>query len=172
MAQALLVQAYMVLQAKQQSVQRRLSAPSLSSRSSGTSSPDLSPEEVPTPSTSRPSRTSLPTSPRRSSYQRRPSFPTIPETLAEHDVEADEGKLFDISQRIKITLMELMNCESVKKDDRMRAWVQSRLDAQPPLSFRRESSTSSTNSERRTSYLTRSSRSSSESTEQLRKLWT
>jgi hypothetical protein len=39
----------------------------------------------------------------------------------------DEIKLADISSRIKSTLTDLINCEAVKKDNRMRAWVATRL---------------------------------------------
>lgn len=39
----------------------------------------------------------------------------------------DEIKLADISNRIKMTLTDLLNCEGVKGDMRMRNWVATRL---------------------------------------------
>ncbi|KAF2157003.1 hypothetical protein K461DRAFT_289363 [Myriangium duriaei CBS 260.36] len=151
---AQLVQAYMVLHAKQTSVRRRLSSPSsVSPTSSATSSPDLSPrnsldESQASPFTRHNYRHSTPASPRshsqRSNNLRRPSVPSIPETHEEHDIDSDEGKLCDINERIKVTLSKLMDCESVKRDDRMRSWVQSRLESQQTVtSHRRHSSTSS-----------------------------
>ena len=39
----------------------------------------------------------------------------------------DEVKLNDISNRIKMTLTDLLNCDGVKGDSRMRNWVAVRL---------------------------------------------
>jgi len=39
----------------------------------------------------------------------------------------DEAKLADISSRIKTTLTDLLNCDAVKNDNRMRSWVATRL---------------------------------------------
>lgn len=50
------------------------------------------------------------------------SSPTL--TAADH---AEETKLHETTQQIKATLTELINCESVKHDDRFRQWVQERL---------------------------------------------
>lgn len=62
-------------------------------------------------------------------------MPSIPEQSEDEDAEnainADEDKLFEINKQIRATLTDLLNCDSVKGDDRMRGWVQSRLmDAQ------------------------------------------
>ncbi|GAM82412.1 hypothetical protein ANO11243_003910 [Dothideomycetidae sp. 11243] len=157
-----LVQTYMMLHAKQTSVRRRLSSPPSSSASSspsssGSSSPDPGAEDTPRSTPVRQNgRSGAPPSPRgnsqRSHYLRRPSVPSIPETLAERDIDSDEGKLLDINHRIKSTLLDLLNCESVRKDERMRSWVQSRLDAQLALNDRgRQPSLSSTPPRRRSS---------------------
>jgi hypothetical protein len=39
----------------------------------------------------------------------------------------DEVKLADLSSRIKTTLTDLLNCDAVKNDNRMRSWVATRL---------------------------------------------
>ncbi|KAI7490303.1 hypothetical protein KC367_g1778 [Hortaea werneckii] len=52
---------------------------------------------------------------------------------------ADEARFFDISADIKSTLTDLLNCETVRKDSRMRMWVQSRLmDAELELKRQRK----------------------------------
>jgi len=57
------------------------------------------------------------------------SSPTL--IAADH---ADETKLHETTQQIKATLTELINCESVKHDDKFRQWVQARLmDAEQEL---------------------------------------
>ncbi|PNS15406.1 37S ribosomal protein S24, mitochondrial [Sphaceloma murrayae] len=155
---AQLVQAYMILRSQQTSVQRRLSSPSPespppSSASSASSSPETSPlrldgDELPsTPARRRPSGSSPSASPRlrsqRSPYLRRPSIPSIPEQPeSEHRSETDEDKLSSINMKIKATLTDLLNCESVKHDERMRDWVQTRLmDAQHTITDQRRHST-------------------------------
>src|SRR3978361_674289 len=131
----------MVLHSQQTSVQRRLSTPS------ATPSPESSPSRHSSISGS-PSRhgyshsvSSFPRSPR-SPFLRRPSVPTISEEATNDEMsallQADHDKLFDINKRIKATLTDLLNCESVKHDGRMRGWVQSRLmDAQHVLNDQR-----------------------------------
>lgn len=159
---AQLIQAYMVLHSQQTSIRRRLSsASSVSSASSNSSlspsprpsSPELSPARIavyhnsPT-GTSPPEVTSAslsslsyesfsPRSPRPSSGDRRTSVPTVP-CIPEDPDEEDEGKLFDVNGKIKTTLTDLLNCESIKHDARMRTWVQTRLmDAQQALNSER-----------------------------------
>lgn len=39
----------------------------------------------------------------------------------------DSHKLYEINQQIKATLTELLNTESVRSDDKYRAWIQERL---------------------------------------------
>ncbi|KAI7249213.1 hypothetical protein KC343_g5322 [Hortaea werneckii] len=52
---------------------------------------------------------------------------------------ADQARFFDISADIKSTLTDLLNCETVRKDSRMRMWVQSRLmDAELELKRQRK----------------------------------
>ena len=61
-----------------------------------------------------------------SGYYRGTLEPVLDETLLE-EVAAGEQKLWDVNEGIKRTLTELLNCETVRKDRRMRTWVQSRL---------------------------------------------
>lgn len=57
---------------------------------------------------------------------RRSSLPTV--------VDAEEHKLRDVNLQIKKTLTELLNCASVRRDQRSRLWVQTRLmDAEREL---------------------------------------
>jgi len=132
-----LIQTYMTLHSQQTNVRRRLSQDSAaSSTSSSPSSPNSIPSspirysQSPPRRGSRSSRSptmfsSTPPSSRRSSIE------TIPE-LPEHEhstmiMSNDEIKLADISNRIKMTLTDLLNCEGVKGDMRMRNWVATRL---------------------------------------------
>ncbi|KAF2218175.1 hypothetical protein BDZ85DRAFT_313042 [Elsinoe ampelina] len=154
---AQLVQAYMVLRSQQTSVQRRLSSPPPESpSSSAASSPETRPLDYDaegdltpvTPIRRRSSHTTSPSaSPRtshsqRSPYLRRPSVPSIPEMPdTETRIDTDSDKLDSINLKIKATLTDLLNCESVKSDERMRSWVQTRLmDAQQTLNERRRHS--------------------------------
>lgn len=147
--QAQLVQSYMVLHSQQTSVRRRLSLSDASpsptstperspSRRSSLDSPSRHPSFTRTMSSPSQSRPRSPRSP----YQRRPSIPSIPEE-PQNDVPCvhpDEDKLFDINKRIRSTLTDLFNCDSVKHDDRMRAWVHSRLmDVQQTLDEQKRS---------------------------------
>jgi len=148
----------MILHSQQTSIRRRLSSSSSSvssssssSESSRPSSPDLSPARIAvyhdsprgfsSPELTFPSPlgadssffaqdTSSPRHSRPSGGEKRSSLPSIP-SIPEDPDEEDEGKLFDVNGKIKTTLTDLMNCESVKHDTRMRTWVQTRLmDAQ------------------------------------------
>ena len=59
--------------------------------------------------------------------QRRSSLPaTIDESII-GEMEEDELKIQSVNQQIKSTLTELLNCQSVRADDRYRKWVQTRL---------------------------------------------
>lgn len=54
-------------------------------------------------------------------------------------VTANETDLYDVSADIKSTLTDLLNCEAVRKDGKMRMWVQTRLmDAEMELKRQRK----------------------------------
>ena len=135
----------MVLHSQQTSIRRRIS---LSSVASESSSPSISPEPSPSryglslgsprrrrlspPHSSRDGISAWPRSPRspcssRSPSLQRPSVACIPEEPLNEELQADQDKLFAVNRRIKATLTDLLNCESVKQDSRMRSWVQTRL---------------------------------------------
>ncbi|KAH8599283.1 hypothetical protein B0O99DRAFT_613462 [Bisporella sp. PMI_857] len=66
--------------------------------------------------------------------KRRFSLPDIMEQSIVDEVALEELKLKNVNQQIKGTLTELLNCQSVRKDDRYRKWVQTRLmDAEREL---------------------------------------
>ncbi|KAI5211697.1 hypothetical protein E4T42_07508 [Aureobasidium subglaciale] len=147
-----LIQTYMILHSQQTNVRRRLSIDSnCSSSSSSPSSSSPSASASPSSSFASPSpafsfstkqtppsgmrrhsrssslgsrRSSLspPTSPNRTSITSIPEEPSAPPPLT-----IDEVKLADISSRIKNTLTDLINCDAVKNDPRMRSWVATRL---------------------------------------------
>ncbi|KAI0880209.1 uncharacterized protein GGS22DRAFT_86922 [Annulohypoxylon maeteangense] len=52
--------------------------------------------------------------------------PVLDESLIE-EMAAGEQKLFDVNEGIKRALTELLNCETIRKDQEMRTWVQTRL---------------------------------------------
>ncbi|KAI4722907.1 hypothetical protein E4T48_00775 [Aureobasidium sp. EXF-10727] len=148
-----LIQAYMILHSQQTNVRRRLSvdsdcssssgSPSSSTSSSANTSPmssftapspefSFSTKSPPSTGVRRHSRSSSmssrrgslspPTSPNRTSITSIPEEPSAPAPLS-----GDEAKLADISSRIKTTLTDLLNCDAVKTDPRMRSWVATRL---------------------------------------------
>jgi len=52
---------------------------------------------------------------------------------------ADERKLYDINADIKSTLTDLLNCDAIRKDSKMRLWVATRLmDAELELKRQRK----------------------------------
>jgi hypothetical protein len=54
-------------------------------------------------------------------------------------ISRDEGQLFEINHEIKSTLTDLLNCDAVRKDAKMRMWVQARLmDAELELKRQRK----------------------------------
>lgn len=74
-------------------------------------------------STSSPAKASRPRM-----IKRRSSLPAIiDEEEILSNIEREEGKLHDVNEQIKCTLTDLLNCESVKNDNRYRMWVQQRL---------------------------------------------
>ena len=42
-------------------------------------------------------------------------------------ISAEERRLFDVNESMKRALTELLNCDAVRVDARMRMWVQARL---------------------------------------------
>lgn len=160
---------YMALHSQQhrlrQSIRQHTPSPPLSptSISPMRASPDMSSSE---PSSGSPSPTldaqsqqfsqisppafALPkpaTAPRKS-FSRSPSnnIAPIPEedSLEEFELRGsnEENKLFDVNHEIKTTLTDLLNCESVRNDGKMRLWIQTRLmDAEMELKRQRRSST-------------------------------
>jgi hypothetical protein len=59
--------------------------------------------------------------------KRRSSLPIVIDESILEEIEEEEGKLKDVNEQIKCTLTDLLNCESVRKDNRYRMWVQTRL---------------------------------------------
>jgi len=52
--------------------------------------------------------------------------------------EDEQKALYEINQQIKATLTELLNTESVRSDEKYRAWIQERLmDAEHQIRKRR-----------------------------------
>ena len=75
---------------------------------------------------------STPTRPRM--VKRRSSLPTVIDECILGEIEEEEGKLKDVNEQIKVTLTDLLNCDSVRKDNRYRMWIQTRLmDAEREL---------------------------------------
>ncbi|EMC95670.1 hypothetical protein BAUCODRAFT_498685 [Baudoinia panamericana UAMH 10762] len=162
---AVFLQRYMALHSQQSKIRRRLSnssSPPASPKSLATSSPTMSASDVsstdssPTlggrqsfsqmspPTFALPKPATTPTM--RKSNSRSPSMSPIPEdgTLdvpeAYHAVSfsPDEDRLFGVNHDIKSTLTDLLNCEAVRNDSRMRMWVQTRLmDAELELKRQR-----------------------------------
>ena len=65
---------------------------------------------------------------------RRSSLPAIIDESIVSKIAEDELKLKGVNQQIKSTLTELLNCHSVREDNRYRRWVQQRLmDAEKEL---------------------------------------
>lgn len=66
--------------------------------------------------------------------KRRSSLPTVMDETIIGEIAEDEMKLQSVNHQIKSTLTELLNCESVRADQRYRMWVQTRLmDAEMEL---------------------------------------
>jgi len=77
-------------------------------------------------SLSRPARPALKT--------RRSSLPAVIDENTLGEIAEDEVKIKTVNQQIKSTLTDLLNCESVRRDQRYRMWVQERLmDAEMEL---------------------------------------
>jgi hypothetical protein len=52
---------------------------------------------------------------------------TIPDEETMFAISTEERRLFDVNESMKRALTELLNCEAVRADNRMRMWVQGRL---------------------------------------------
>ncbi|KAF2819501.1 hypothetical protein CC86DRAFT_129921 [Ophiobolus disseminans] len=137
------MQKYMLLSAQKEALQRRISlqlpfgAPMEASSpefQSLSSSPEWAPSyTTPYPSATEPVRTSRTAMASRTSTD---------------DVHTDEThKLAEINQQIIATLTELLNTESVRSDDKSRAWIQDRL-MEAEHQIRRQRRRHSSNSER------------------------
>lgn len=163
--QAVKLQRYMVLHGQQSNIRRRLSIASSSpplSPISAMSSPDISASEA---SSTASSTTSSPTLQSRSFSQitpttfalpkparnrktssRSPSITPIPEeAVAEplleiaSPVSYEDDRLYDVNYEIKTTLTDLLNCDAVRNDGKMRLWIQTKLmDAELELKRQRK----------------------------------
>lgn len=93
--------------------------------SSGSSSFKITPSP---PSRSHHHRRSSQSSPRSSSYRcsQTQLEPVLDESLIE-EMAAGEQRLSDVNEGLKRALTELLNCDTVRKDQAMRTWVQTRL---------------------------------------------
>lgn len=162
--QAVMLQRYLALHTQQSSIRRQISesssspSPPLSPKSqpSMRASPDMSSSE---PSSAGPSPTlestrlpqlsppayALPQPVNRPSPTRkrsaRPSIAPIPEDDSLDEFEAPsptKERAVQINHEIKTTLTDLLNCEAVRNDGKMRLWIQSRLmDAERELKRQR-----------------------------------
>jgi hypothetical protein len=120
-----------------------------SSPRSSFSSPSSPPQQTSIPTHSAPNFSPQFTS-HRSRHDRRFSLPPILDEAVMQEVEEEEEKLINVNQQIKSTLTDLLNCESVRADERYRTWVQSRLmDAERELREGRRGSLSGVIGERR-----------------------
>ncbi|CAL3972832.1 unnamed protein product [Diplocarpon coronariae] len=157
---AFALQKYLLLHSQHDALQKHLSQIT-TSFSSAVTSPSRSPSRSRFPSISSPGSDGMPLSPSQPPHaiidhgpphhqrggsvsrctqrpplrQRRSSLPSVvDESSILGEIDEDENKLKDVNLAIKQTLTELLNCESVRNDNRYRMWVQSRLmDAEREL---------------------------------------
>jgi hypothetical protein len=136
------MQKYILLSAQKEAIQRRMSlqlpfgapmtssSPELESMSSSPSSPGECTAGHPTATEPLPTRAGT----------------TIRASM--DDMHTDESqKLAEINQQIVATLTELMNTESVRSDERNRAWIQEKL-MEAEHQIRRQRRRHSSNAER------------------------
>ncbi|KYG42020.1 hypothetical protein M433DRAFT_7494 [Acidomyces richmondensis BFW] len=50
-----------------------------------------------------------------------------PDNHSRHQMSSDEDRLYDVNHEIKSTLTDLLNCDAIRHNSRMRMWVQARL---------------------------------------------
>jgi len=121
-------QKYQILSSQQEVIRRRLSLQLPSTTPMTARSPELHSITSPTSSHSSWSPEPSYTSPvSMSSYP----IPAQPGVAHRHSIDStvsdDTAKACEINQQIKATLTELLNTESVRSDDKYRAWIQERL---------------------------------------------
>lgn len=121
-------QKYMLLTSQQEVLRRRLSLQVPSSSPMTANSPEL--QSLASSPTS--ARTSFPSSWSGDQYSSFtspiPTYPGVAHRDGVDDARPDESKaLCEINQQIKATLTELLNTESVRSDDKYRAWIQEKL---------------------------------------------
>lgn len=123
------MQKYMLLSSQQEVLRRRLSLRIPSEAPMTVTSPELR------------SLSSSPTSPPTqgmhssfwsSSYSSAQPIPATPGTMHRHRHSIgyssdDSHRLCEINQQVKATLTEMLNTESVRENDKYRAWIQERL---------------------------------------------
>jgi len=149
----LALQKYLLLHSQHDALQKHLTQISPSVPTPSTASPSHSPDRFrhaslsSSPSDNSSYLSSSPPTPirhhhrsgsiplRRPTMQkRRSSLPTVIDERTIHEIAEDEMKLKNVNQQIKSTLTDLLNCESVRRDQRYRMWVQTRLmDAEKEL---------------------------------------
>ncbi|OCK76305.1 hypothetical protein K432DRAFT_385527 [Lepidopterella palustris CBS 459.81] len=131
------MQRFMLLSSQQEVLRRRLSLQIPSPTPMTASSPEMQSLSS-SPVSSRPSFSAsfsaepYNTSPTSSHPMSTYPFPTVPGTehrcsLSDENRSEDGHKLYQINQQIKATLTELLNTDSVRQDDKFRAWIQGRL---------------------------------------------
>ncbi|KAI1453571.1 hypothetical protein F4805DRAFT_364170 [Annulohypoxylon moriforme] len=132
------MQKYLFLQNQHEELRQHMHdlCPTYTTSSTAVTSPSVSPTRsfsgspstMPSPSPSRSHRRSSLSSMRHSGYRcsQTQLEPVLDESLIE-EMAAGEQKLFDVNEGIKRALTELLNCETVRKDQEMRTWVQTRL---------------------------------------------
>ncbi|KAK2625825.1 hypothetical protein QTJ16_005137 [Diplocarpon rosae] len=160
---AFALQKYLLLHSQHDALQKHLSQITTSFPSNVTS-PSHSPSRSRFPSVSSPGSDGMPMSPSQPphaiTYQgsphhqrggsvsrptqrpllrhRRSSLPSVVDESILGEIDEDVHKLKDVNLAIKQTLTELLNCESVRNDNKYRMWVQSRLmDAEKELKVSR-----------------------------------
>ncbi|KAI2775976.1 hypothetical protein F4815DRAFT_486232 [Daldinia loculata] len=101
-----------------------VTSPSVSPTRSFSGSPSLKLSSSPSRNHRRSSLSSIRSSGYRGSQTQ--LEPVLDESLIE-EMAAEEQKLFDVNEGLKRALTELLNCETVRKDQEMRTWVQTRL---------------------------------------------
>lgn len=101
-----------------------VTSPSVSPTRSFSGSPSLKLSSSPSRNHRRSSLSSIRSSGYRGSQTQ--LEPVLDESLIE-EMAAGEQKLFDVNEGLKRALTELLNCETVRKDQEMRTWVQTRL---------------------------------------------
>ncbi|KAI2465397.1 hypothetical protein F4781DRAFT_435431 [Annulohypoxylon bovei var. microspora] len=128
------MQKYLLLQNQHEELRQHMHdlCPTYTTSSTAVTSPSVSPTRSFTGSpmmfSPSPSRNHRRSSMRSSGYRcsQTQLEPVLDESLIE-EMAAGEQKLFDVNEGIKRALTELLNCETIRKDQEMRTWVQTRL---------------------------------------------